>query len=763
VAATPVWSAARSGVLGDPGATAASAQIDQLLGTHAITTVYRGAALLAPNAGGSNGAQDPTGYWVNRLGSFDYDQPFTLTGTQIGRVEVPLLPVGNGADLLVSLCLDSSGSPGTAIVTTRIPADWITSLAAVAGAAGPDSTVVLTAPAGPLALPQYNTLMLGKGASAPWASPAASGMGAANNPSSTTSGAYFIQVGGFNSGSPAANVFTINWTGGATLAAGIPQPALPQAAAYAAIATTPDTLVAAGGQTGATAATLTANVYTAGWDPTSGTVSAWSSQAALPRALYDAFAAVWGETVYVAGGVTPSATFLSTVYWATVSNGQIQSWNTANPLPTAVAAPFIAAVNGYLIVAGGYINNSGSTTTSALYYAVINPDGSLGAWQAGPSMPTGVAQVGNDIVTTSSALTIIGGFTGSVYSSAIQSLAFGTTGPGVWQTIGSAATADSGIFQAGVGQWRVFSIVASNSTYDYADAYTTPRISVPLVATGLTSSATYHVRLQQVTGDLNDCLRTPLETSGAFPGNPTYLFRAKGASTWTAGTTGNAIPISVYDMSVGGPPWHVVDDSGARISTLAWTTTPNATLMGIAEATRMGLGLNANQGFETGVSPWVATNCTLTQSTTRSYAGIHSGQVVPNGTSSSGFITSELLPCLPGLPVTVSAWVWFTSAVTSNFSLSTSWYTAVGGLISTTSTPVSVAASTWTEVVRALTAPATAFGFTMVATLSGTPASSNIWFLDNVIAYDTDGGPQQSTVTQLEYSGTTLVGTTTLA
>lgn len=53
------------------------------------------------------------------------------------------------------------------------------------------------------------------------------------------------------------------------------------------------------------------------------------------------------------------------------------------------------------------------------------------------------------------------------------------------------------------------------------------------------------------------------------------------------------MPIQIYDNSVVGKVWHLWEDSGARISTMAWGTTPNQPLLGLLEATAQpGLVLN---------------------------------------------------------------------------------------------------------------------------------------------------------------------------
>lgn len=756
MAGVPNSLAARGGVLGDTGAADQSAQINQFLGAHGVTAIYQGNPVLTPTTGRGNGAQDSAGYWTNRLDAYDFDQPFTAASNSIGRVEIPLLPVGTGADLAVTLAQDSSGGPGAPIASVRIPATWITSFASVAGAAGPDTAVQLVATGNPLAVPAFNSLMFGLGFSAPWASPASSGMGTASNPSSTTSGNYFIQIGGWQSGTSGpvvANVFTINWSGGTTLQPATPQPSLPQALSQAAVAATADTLIAAGGNN---ASGVVSSVYTAGWNPITGTVSSWSQQASLPQGLQAAWAASWGQTVYVVGGQNSGGTPLNTVYWATVTNGQLQNWNTAT-MPVAVNGPMVAVVGNYLIVAGGFTTYP-TVTSAAVNYAPINPDGSLGAWRTAPSLPTAVGQVGNDIVATSTGIVIIGGYTGSGYSTAIQSLAFGPAGPGEWQTLGHGSTADSGIFPVGAGQSRVFSFNANPLVYFYADAFTTPRISVPLPGFGvMTIGNTYHIVMQQIGGDLNNYLRTPVQTSGVFPGSPTYLARPRGTSTWAAQTSGSAIPISIYDQTAVGPPWHLSADNGARISTLVYNTTPDASLIGVAEATAQPAPvLNQTPVFTAGLGGWTGTGGSLTQSATFTNGGLpFSAKLTPTGSAATSSLESEQNTIIQGHAYTVTAWLYSPTGY-SQVALSINWYNASHTFISSTSGgTTALAAGTWTKFATSSSTiiPATAAYATIAIAESGTPPATAVLYVATATLQDASG-PMLASVTQINYAST---------
>lgn len=139
----------------------------------------------------------------------------------------------------------------------------------------------------------------------------------------------------------------------------------------------------------------------------------------------------------------------------------------------------------------------------------------------------------------------------------------------------------------------------------------------------------------------------------------------------------------------------------------------------------------SNPGFESGTSPWTATNATLAQSSTQAHGGSSAARITPNGTSASDYIESEKIAVTPGAVVSGVAWVWATNAVTSNYSTSVRWYNSSNTLLSTSSTLVSLVAATWTQVANNFTAPASAAWATLAPTLSGTPAAGQVWYVDD--------------------------------
>ena len=755
---SPVWNAAQAGLIGNAAATAASAQVNQLLTTHPDTVLYQGASALTPIGQGGSG-------WSHPIATLDADQPFTMSGTVVGRVDIPVLAVGSGADLLVSLCADNgSGKPGTMITQAHIPAKWITQLSAVTGQGAPSTQYpALSATNNALATGRFNPLRAQYSAFIPYAYPAVTGAGVA----ATATGAYYdtgagtgylFLMGGVNSGAALTNTFSITVTSSGDVSRAIPQPALPQAGDGSGRATVcvessgSVTLVLIGGAT-TFGGTPSSAVYTSAVDAATGNLGAWSSQTALPVNIQNQIMIAYNGYVYVIGGwSSPTGTVYNTVYYAQVQNGQITGWNTIAPFPGPISLAWVAILGGNLFVGGGG-TTTGFATTTASYYATINPSGTLGPWVPGPAMPASALNVCGYALTSPFGIEIPGYPTGSDSS---FSLGFTENGPGAyWVNQNAYYGSGSDVYvSSGAGTYQLFSFNYLEENYVFEALGVTPTISVPLPATGLSSGSTYHILMQQQGGDLNDYL-VLWDDFEAYSGNPTLLSSASGAYSWTAVTAGHCVPIQVFDQTVIGPPLHTWADNGARITTLVNATTPDQRLLGLCEATRMGLALNQNQGFETGISPWTVTGGTVAQSTTRSYSGLHSAQITPDGVSASCSLTSEIMPCMPGQAVTAAGRFQFTSSLTSEFSLSITWWTAVtGGIsISTTTTLASASAATWTEQVNNLTAVNGAYGWQLDAVLSGTPAASQVWFADAVYGTYTYTGQQQSTVTAINYSG----------
>jgi len=578
--ASPAWSAARAGLNGDESAVNWASQVSQFLTTHGVVPVYGGSRIwtVAQPADTVTTAfawlDAATPGW---LPAAAVSQPFAMPAgaTAVGRVQVPVQASGSGADLQVSLCPDNgSGSPNVSspLASVTVPASHIAALSAAGS----------LATAGPLATAQCNTALPGTWSPSPWTQPALSANGAGSYATPATSGGFTALVGGYDTtaAAPSASVYVIA-SQGATVSTGTAQPSLPKAAYLAAAAVTTDSVVVAGGLG---AAGALGNAWTASWDPGLGVIGAWSAQQALPAASVNAAMASWGTTVYVIGGSTAgtAATAVSTVLTASASTGQISAWTAGPPLPVKTFAPYAAVVGSWLVVAGG--QSTAGAAQTAVWYSAVNADGSLAGWQQGPSLPQPAYAYGPswNLAVTDSAVMIVGGpTTGGANSPYTQVLAVSPDGPAAaWQL----SNWDGGEFQAaaypaaGPGQWQLFSL--HTTTFATGLLYPVPLLSVPLPVSGLTPGATYHVVLRQSGGSAVNSLALGAMASGTGAG---WLWQPRSGGTWTP-APGQQVAVNVFDQTAGGNPLHLVQDSGAGVTTLTYQGA-GGLLNGVLEST----------------------------------------------------------------------------------------------------------------------------------------------------------------------------------
>lgn len=145
-----------------------------------------------------------------------------------------------------------------------------------------------------------------------------------------------------------------------------------------------------------------------------------------------------------------------------------------------------------------------------------------------------------------------------------------------------------------------------------------------------------------------------------------------------------------------------------------------------------------NPGFENGLTDWTEnTSGTLTQSSTQKHSGSFAGKVVPSGAGTQCGPQTGTYPVVGGIAYTVSAWVWFTTAVTGNWDVALVWYDAALNFISASTTFTSVPATTWTQNTNTYTSPANAAFAQVALILTGTPAATNIFYVDDVSLWST--------------------------
>ncbi|MFB8182646.1 hypothetical protein ACFC8N_42985 [Streptomyces sp. NPDC055966] len=749
MAYNPTWKAAENGLPGNLEATNHAAQIDQFLAVHGVTPVYQGNLIVAPGA--LTSTYGTAFFWVQNVGGgstldvYDVDWPFTLPGgsTAIGHVQVALAPVGNGADLEVTLYPDSGGFPNLSspLSSAVVPASQIANLGASGGLPS----------AGALATPANNTLQTSPYTNAPWGTTSSSAAGLLTSTSTASYGQYLLMFGGTDSstGNSTPYVYTIQLSATGPAAA-MPQPSLPQGLLGAGVAASVDTVVVAGGYTGSS---FVNTVYTASWDSNTGVISAWSAQATLPAGLDLAAVEIWNDsTVYVIGGNTASGAGspVSTVSYASISNGQIQSWQTGPALPTALFAAGSAIIGNTLIVIGGHTSGTSPGLTS-VYWANIAADGSLGTWQTGPSLPVGVGGIENSTFATDSGVFIMGGNsvngTPPTFTRAMQSLTVTADGLGAWQQQlinGNSGNLPTGGFSNGDGTYTMISLGLTAAGFSNTQTLNTvPLIPVPLPASGLTGGGTYHLLFHQIGGDANNYVK--LGEVLCSSSNWQYGARYTGPP-WTV-RGGLAILANIYDQTTGGQPICTWEDPGgsnstsinraARTSTMVYDY--RGRLLGVCEGTQLPQDpLNSNPTFTSGISPWTASGGTFTQSNAQTHGGFSfSGLLTPDGVSSQAAAFSESVPATGGQWYTANAW-YYSPVGYAQAWLAINFIDAQHNQITYYYWQPALPANTWTNVTRIAQAPAgTAYANVSVAE-QGTPPGSALLYVSNCFLTPSD-------------------------
>jgi hypothetical protein len=110
-----------------------------------------------------------------------------------------------------------------------------------------------------------------------------------------------------------------------------------------------------------------------------------SSEANIPATHLEYQGAVVANGyLYEVGGSGNGTTTSTAVQYAQINNdGTLGTWQTTTVLPQALglAGASVVAANGYIYVLGGWYNNGGTATMStAVYYGKVNADGTISSW-----------------------------------------------------------------------------------------------------------------------------------------------------------------------------------------------------------------------------------------------------------------------------------------------------------------------------------------------------------------------------------------------
>ncbi|HEX7049817.1 MAG TPA: IPT/TIG domain-containing protein [Longimicrobiales bacterium] len=134
-------------------------------------------------------------------------------------------------------------------------------------------------------------------------------------------------------------------------------------------------------------------VYRAAVEASGALGAGWSAVASLPAPrAYHAAAAATGYTaaldttttaayLYVLGGEDAEGTVVANVFVGHVDlTGEVTGWTETQPLPQALRSASAVLFRGFIYVAGGV--GADGAPVATVYRAAINPDGTLGSWEA---------------------------------------------------------------------------------------------------------------------------------------------------------------------------------------------------------------------------------------------------------------------------------------------------------------------------------------------------------------------------------------------
>ncbi|MBV5347156.1 hypothetical protein JZU46_02920 [bacterium] len=134
-------------------------------------------------------------------------------------------------------------------------------------------------------------------------------------------------------------------------------------------------------------------------------ITGWLTGIALPGIISQSSVVVTKNRVYLCGGLLAGAN-TAIVYTASInSDGTLGTWvDSNNNLPGAIQQQYPIVTKTRVYLCGGWTNQAVTT----VYTAPINPDGTLGTWVVGTSLPERASQ--GSICITKNRVYLIGGY-----------------------------------------------------------------------------------------------------------------------------------------------------------------------------------------------------------------------------------------------------------------------------------------------------------------------------------------------------------------
>ncbi len=190
----------------------------------------------------------------------------------------------------------------------------------------------------------------------------------------STSNGYLFAVGGLNGSTTLSTVYSAKVNSDGTLGSWNTLNTLPAARMQHSTTTGNGYIFVTGGSPDNTS-TNVSTVYSA-VIKSDGTIGSWNTLNTLPVTMRLHATTTANGYLFMTGGWNGSTTF-STVYSAKINgDGTIQSWTSLNTLPVAQTDHSLIASNGYLFSMGG------CCTVSTIYSTMIQSDGTVSTWTA---------------------------------------------------------------------------------------------------------------------------------------------------------------------------------------------------------------------------------------------------------------------------------------------------------------------------------------------------------------------------------------------
>ncbi|GAB2714388.1 carbohydrate binding domain-containing protein [Streptomyces bullii] len=231
---------------------------------------------------------------------------------------------------------------------------------------------------------------------------------------------------------------------------------------------------------------------------------------------------------------------------------------------------------------------------------------------------------------------------------------------------------------------------------------------------------------------------------------PQHVLRVRSNTTPAAGDQVWIDAVMVEEGSAASALNHVVN-STFETGTSGWALGSDASTSLAQSSTRAWQGaysllatwggaFNSNPTFETALSPWTgAGGATVTRVITVAQSGSWSAQITPDGVTASPRMQSEEMTVTAGVSYRAHGYLRCTAARTVG--LNVNWYDAAHAYISTSSNSAAVTANTWTLFNASFTAPTGAVYARLVPTISGTPPTSDVLYVDEVRLLASNGSP----------------------